>query len=87
MRWYRERKKRKRKPFNGEKVSSHPQPALSHNVWSTGADTTGYLAVFTWRTRCHAHYHAHTSITYATIAKGQGLYLVEAEIRTNRQSS
>lgn len=63
-------KKGKRKPFNGQKVSSRPQPALSPNVWNTGADTTGYLAVFTWRTHCHAPYCAHTSITSATVAKG-----------------
>lgn len=46
--------------------------ALSHSVWNTGADTTGYLAVFTCRT--------HTSIASATVARRRGLYLAEAEI-------
>lgn len=55
--------KTKRKSFNGAKVSSRPQPAPSHNVWNTGADTTGYLAVFTWRTHCRAHYRSYTALS------------------------
>lgn len=68
--------KMRRKPLWRES----PQPALSQSVWNTGADTTGDLAVFTRRTRCHARYHAPTSITSATVAKGQGVCLFKAEI-------
>lgn len=38
-----------------------------------------WLSVY-METHCHAHYYVHTSITSVTVAKGQGLYLVEAEI-------